>query len=102
MTCRELLHIIETIFSKNIHENQFRKRRCLTYENDISAEEEIQIQGARIPVQNEHSRRKKSFSRQKGKRKKSIVRVKIVVKNLVRCLFGLQRGLFCDSLFFLS
>jgi hypothetical protein len=40
------------------------------YENDIPAEEKIQIQSSRIPCKNEHSRWKKSSGCQKSKRKK--------------------------------
>ncbi|GAB6955228.1 hypothetical protein JCM13369A_17720 [Mediterraneibacter glycyrrhizinilyticus JCM 13369] len=42
-------------------------------EDDISAEEEIQIQSSRIQSKNEHSRRKKSISCQKSKRKKTVI-----------------------------
>ena len=45
------------------------------YEDDISAEEEIQIKGSWFQSKNEHGRRKKSFSCQKSKRKKSIVSI---------------------------
>jgi len=45
------------------------------YENDISAEEEIESEGSRFQSENEHSRRKKSFSCQKSKRKKSVVSI---------------------------
>lgn len=31
-----------------------KKERCLVYEDDIPAEEETEIQGSRIPFQNEH------------------------------------------------
>lgn len=93
------MHIIEAVFSKNIHEKitegttiKFRKRRCLTYENDISAEEEIKGKSARIQIENEHCRRKKSFGSQKGKGKKSFIRVKIVAKELVRCPLRVPTG----------
>lgn len=85
LTNRGFLNIIEAMFSniymidnyKDTNWNRFGsvKRRCRKYEDDISAEKEIQIQGSRIPGKNEHSRRKKSFSCQKSKRKKSIVSI---------------------------
>ena len=86
LTNRGFLNIIEAMFSniymidnynKDTNWNKFGsvKRRCRKYEDDISAEKEIQIQGSRIPGKNEHSRRKKSFSCQKSKRKKSIVSI---------------------------
>lgn len=40
------------------------------YEDDIPAEEEIQIQSSRIPRKNEYSRRKKGSGCKKSKRKK--------------------------------
>ena len=48
------------------------RRRCQDYEDDISAEEEIQIQSTRISGENENGRRKKSISCKKSKGKKSI------------------------------
>lgn len=46
-----------------------------SYENDLSAKEEIQSQGSWLQSQDEHCRRKKSISCQKGKGKKSIVSI---------------------------
>ena len=43
------------------------------YEDDISAEKEIQIQGSRLPRQNEHGIRTQGPLCQKGKRKKGFV-----------------------------
>ena len=51
------------------------KRRCRSYENDISAQEEIQIQGSRLQSQNEYGWRKKSIGFQKSKGKKSIISI---------------------------
>ena len=45
------------------------------YENDVSAEEETEIQSAWIQSKDEDSRRKKSACKQKSKRKKSIISV---------------------------
>lgn len=45
------------------------------YENDISAEEKIQIKSSRIQSQNEYGWRKKSISSQKIKGKKEIIRL---------------------------
>lgn len=72
------------------------KRRCLNYENDISAEEEIKVQGSRIQIQNEHGRRKKGFSCQKSKGQKSIVRIRIAARRAPRESTGavLQQSFF--------
>ncbi len=51
------------------------RRRCRNYEDDISAEEEIQSKGSWLQSKNEHSRRKKSLSCKKSKRKKSFVSI---------------------------
>ena len=84
-TNRGFLNIIEAMFSniymidnyKDTNWNRFGsvKRRCRKYEDDISAEKEIQIKGSWISGKNEHSRRKKSLSCKKSKRKKSIVSI---------------------------
>ena len=52
-----------------------QKKEVPYYENDISAEEEIESESSRIQSKNEHSRRKKSLSCKKSKRKKSIVSI---------------------------
>ncbi|GLC78862.1 hypothetical protein LBYZC6_09760 [Lacrimispora brassicae] len=43
------------------------------YEDDVSAKEETEIQSSWFQSQNEHSRRKKNFSRKKSKRKSKII-----------------------------
>jgi len=53
------------------------KRRCLIYENDISAEKEIQSESSWIQSENEYKGWKKSFSCQKIKRKKRIISIKL-------------------------
>ena len=45
------------------------------YENDISAKEKISCESSWIQSKNEHSRRKKSFSCQKSKRKKTVISI---------------------------
>lgn len=45
------------------------------YENDISAEEEIQSESTRFPRKNENSGWKKGSGIKKGKRKKSFISV---------------------------
>ena len=49
------------------------KGRCIQDEDDISAEEKIQIKGSWIQSKNEHTRRKKSIGCQKSKRKKTVI-----------------------------
>ena len=74
-----------SLMFSDIHERKKRiqpsvsdgfRRRCLGYEDDISAEEEIQSQGSRIPGKNEHKGRQKSTGSQKIKRKKKIISIK--------------------------
>jgi len=50
-------------------------RRCLDYENDISAEKAFQSESSWIQSENEDCGRKKSYSSQKIKRKKEIISV---------------------------
>ena len=47
----------------------------MRYEDDIPTKKETESESSRFQKQNEHSRRKKSFSCQKSKRKKSIVSI---------------------------
>ena len=98
LTNRGFLNIIEAMFSniymidnyKDTNWNRFGsvKRRCRKYEDDISAEKEIQIQGSRIPGKNEHSRRKKSIGCKKIKRKKKIISVGHIICGLSSYLRG--------------
>jgi hypothetical protein len=50
-------------------------RRCLDYEDDISAQETFQSESTWIQSENEYSGRKKSVSSQKIKGKKEIISV---------------------------
>lgn len=50
----------------------------MTYEDDISAEEETEIQSTRIPQQDEYKGRQKSSPGQKSQGKKSSFRIKKV------------------------
>ena len=79
MTKTHFLHIIEAMFSKDIHDLRImpseidlvRKKEVPDYENDISAEKEIKGEGSWIQIQNEYGWREKGFSCQKSKGKKS-------------------------------
>ena len=51
------------------------KKGVPDYEDDISAEEKIQIQSSWIQSKNEYRKRKKSSCCKKSKRKKSIVSI---------------------------
>ena len=59
------MNIIEMMF--------FKMGGARDNEDDISAEEEIQIKSSRIQSKNEHTRRKKSIGCQKSKRKKTVI-----------------------------
>ena len=65
---KNLLIIVNTLIIKYVSQ-----REVYGDEDDISAEEEIKIQGSWFQSKNEHSRRKKSFSCQKSKRKKTVI-----------------------------
>ena len=65
-------------------------------ENDISAKEKIQSKSSRIQSKNEHSRRKKSFSCQKSKRKKTVIslgRIYVAFSSIKKC--SISRGKSC-------
>jgi hypothetical protein len=51
-------------------------RRCFTDENDISAEEETEIQGSRLQSKNEDRRRQKGSCGEKSQGKSKINRLK--------------------------
>ena len=65
---KNLLIIVNTLIIKYVSQ-----REVYGDEDDISAEEEIKIQGSWFQSKNEHSRRKKSISCQKSKRKKTVI-----------------------------
>ena len=67
-----------------------------TNENDISAKEKIQSKSSRIQSKNEHTRRKKSFSCQKSKRKKTVIslgRIYVAFSSIKKC--SISRGKSC-------
>ena len=68
------LHIIEIVFF-NLLKKFKRVRRCIDYENDISAKEAFQSESSWFQSENEYTGRKKGFSSQKVKRKKKIISV---------------------------
>ena len=67
LTLGGFVNIIEMMF--------FKMGGARDSEDDISAEEEIQIKSSRIQSQNEYGWRKKSISSQKIKGKKEIIRL---------------------------
>ncbi len=54
-----------------------REKEVPDYEDDISAREKTSFQSTWLSGKNEHSGRKKSIIREKGKRKKSFVSVSL-------------------------
>ena len=89
-------YIIETMFSKQIKQILYLIRRCRNNENDISAKEKIQSKSSRIQSKNEHTRRKKSFSCQKSKRKKTVIslgRIYVAFSSIKKC--SISRGKSC-------
>ena len=58
------------------------------YENDISAQKEIKIQGAWIQKENEQQGWKKGFSSQKIKRKKKIISLGHIICGLSSSIGG--------------
>ena len=71
-------------------------RLVCTNENDISAKEKIQSKSSRIQSKNEHTRRKKSFSCQKSKRKKTVIslgRIYVAFSSIKKC--SISRGKSC-------
>ena len=77
-----------------------RKEEVPGYENDISAEKEIQIKSSWIQSENEYSRRKKSLSCKKSKRKKSIVSIgrRFVAFSFIRKFLKERNMVFSESL----
>ena len=65
-------------------------RRCIYYENDISAEKASEIKGTRFQKKNVNSLRQKDFSNEKEKRQKVFDCISFVIpgkKCLAFCLF---------------
>ena len=70
------------------------RRRCIDYEDDISAQEEVKSKSSWIPCQNEHQRRKKSIGCKKIKRKKKIISLGHIICGLSSSSRGFKIGLF--------
>ena len=65
--------------------DSFNEKEVLTYEDDISAEEEAEIQGSRFQKENEHCERQKGSLRKKSQGQKEIKRISQLIEVAFYC-----------------